>query len=319
MVLSPRLGAGTQATLELTTTQRTVRDRVLERLNNGTYQLAPMPCFCGDTGGLVVAERDRYGLPVRTVLCSNCGLMRTDPYMTPETTRRFYEEDYRDLYSQQGPEHLFEAQQNEGRLLGERLLKIPGIETVYDIGCGAGGFLMPFAQSGCDVAGCDYGEAYLELGRAHGLDLIQGGVEALLEHRGGQQADLVTLLQVAEHFVDLRGELSAVIEAIKPGGLLLLTVPGLMNVHQGAYRGDLLRYLQNAHTFHFCAATLTWVLNTLGLEVHSADEFVLLLAQRPSAPESDQPLIPPDPNTVRQVVRYIGQLERTQLQAQVSA
>lgn len=313
MVLSQRLGPGTTATIHLTPEQYAVRDRILERLASGEYRLKSMPCFCGNVEGLVLAERDRYGLPVRTVLCQDCGLMRTDPYMDPETTRRFYEEDYRDLYSADGPTLLFEGQRRKGEILGSRLMKIPGIETVYDVGCGAGGLLMPFAEAGCEVAGCDYGEEHLAYGRARGLDLVQGSVGELLERRGGQQADLVMLMHVAEHFVDLRAELGAVIEAIKPGGLLMIEVPGVKSVHIGAYKGDLLRYLQNAHTFHFCGATLSWVARSLGLIVHTVDDLVLMLAQRPMEEDAGAAWVPPDPETVRGVLRYLGGLEREML------
>jgi SAM-dependent methyltransferase len=312
MCLSPRLAASTRPHLSLTSDQLSVRERVLQRLHDGVYGTEEVACFCGATEGMPIAERDRYGLPVRTLLCWRCGLLRTSPRMTAEATRRFYEEDYRGLYSGPGDaEALFEQQADRGRgflRLLQRLL--PQIDTVYEVGCGAGGILSAFAEAGKRVAGCDLGGDHLAAGRRRGLDLVRGDAADLLRRRG-EPADLVLLLHVAEHFLDLRAELAAVLELVRPGGLLLVEVPGVHSI-PGVYRGDLLLYLQNAHTFHFTARTLGYVLGSLGLEVLLAEERALGLAMRPcgwSLPAG--PGVPP-PGEAMRVLRFLGELEARQ-------
>ena len=94
MVLSRRLRYVAESILMLNEEQVEVRDRIIQNLTDGTYAQQDVPCFCGEQDGFVIAERDRYGIPVKTVLCPVCGLLRTSPRMTEETTARFYDEDY---------------------------------------------------------------------------------------------------------------------------------------------------------------------------------------------------------------------------------
>ncbi|MFH1131503.1 MAG: class I SAM-dependent methyltransferase [Pseudomonadota bacterium] len=314
MTLSPRLAAYPDHVLPLTNQQVNARDRVKLKLLDGTYSTETAACFCGEEGGVVIAERDRYGLPVTTVLCPWCGLMRTSPRMTAATTAKFYEEDYRDLYSiASRKEDTFKEQITRGGQLRDTLAPLlKDVQNVYEIGCGAGGILVPFAEAGMRVAGCDLGDEYLELGRAHGLDLIQGDVSDLLCSRG-ELADLVILSHVAEHFLDLREELKKVVEAVVPGGLLLVVVPGIWSIRT-AYRGDILLYLQNAHTFHFSGKTLAFVLQSIGLDVLFVDEQAVAIAGRPTNPQNNGSFVPMPKGEPTRVLRFLADTEKSWLE-----
>ncbi len=311
MTLSPRLAATTRPSIPLTQTQIAARDRVAEALASGRWRQRAVPCFCGELDSLTVAERDRYGLAVRTVLCPRCGLLRTSPQMCPETTAAFYREKYRALYSSpHGPEELYADQVRRGQRYRHALRNaLHDVEVVYEVGCGAGGILSPFREAGKRVAGCDMGAEYLAMGRREGLDLHHGGVGSFLEARDGEQAQLLFLVHVLEHFGDLRRELREVLEALAPGGLLFVEVPGLRDIDASPfYRGDLLRYLQNAHNYHFTAKTLGFVLQSLGLDLVYCDENATAIARRPNAlcPR----LTPAPKDEARRTLRYLGGLER---------
>lgn len=312
MSLSARLGKGDRPTLRLSPGQLAARDRVLAALADGTYALEDAPCFCGGAElDLEIAERDRYGLPVRTVLCQHCGLLRTTPRMTAESTARFYDRDYRDLYTGPGnAESLFAGQVARGRGLVNLLSKLlPKVDRVYEVGCGAGGLLLPFAEVGKTVAGVDLGGEYLDVGRAHGLQLVQGNASALLAETG-EPADLVLLVHVLEHYLDLRSAVHETCELIAPGGLLLVEVPGLASIAHG-YGGDILRYLQNAHTYHFTGATLGFVLRRCGLEVLACTEDAIALCRRPAQLHAD--LVAPAPDEAGRNLRTLAELERAYL------
>jgi len=317
MALSPRHRYSPRPAIALTEAQLAIRDRVIVRLQNGTYQLEPAPCPCGALGDddPIIAERDRYGLPVRTVLCPACGLLRTSPRLTEASTARFYDEDYRDLYTgvEVGPQGLFEDQRRRGEARLRRMGQlIDGAQRVYEIGCGAGGLLAPFAREGKQVAGADLGSEYVEFGRKQGLDLIHGDADDLLAHTG-QPADVVFLIHVLEHFLDLRTELDKLWRLLAPGGVLVVEVPGLDSI-ASTYRGDLQLYLQNAHTYHFCAQTLDDTLSAHGFDVAYVDESALALAVRPEGDTLPQrrPHVS-DPGTARNVLRFLADLERARL------
>ena len=310
MCLSPRLNAVPDAWVRLSPYQVEVRDRVRSRMQDGTYAMEIVPCFCGGTDTLTLAKRDRYGLPVTTVLCSRCGLLRTSPRMSRDATTRFYREDYRALYEGERKENDRWAQQTEkGETFFPVIMRLfPETRTVYEVGCGMGGILLPFARNGLEVTGCDYDEDYLAVGRAQGLNLVRGNAAALLDHCG-KKADLVLLVHVLEHFLDLREELKRVAALVRPGGILLVEVPGIRSV-QSFYQNDLLMYLQNAHTYHFSAATLGYVLASAGLEVLHIDEEALAIAQRPLAASlRPRPSVPA--GEARTLIRFLAETEKT--------
>ena len=41
------------------------------------------------------------------------------------------------------------------------------VDSIYEVGCGAGAFLYPFFKRGITVAGCDYSESLVNIARLH--------------------------------------------------------------------------------------------------------------------------------------------------------
>src|SRR5690606_37611849 len=104
----------------------------------------------------------------------------------------------------------------------------------------------------------------------HGLDLRAGSLSDLELPR---PADLVIYSHVLEHIPDVRDELRRIRSLLAPGGLLYVEVPSARHIRR-AYRGDFLRLLQNAHTFHFTLRSLRNLLLAEGFECLQGDETV---------------------------------------------
>ncbi len=281
MALNDRLEYSPEPAIPLTPAQEAARLRILDKLRCRVYELEEVPCLCGALDGHEVAARDRYGFEVRTVLCMRCGLLRTSPRMTAESTSAFYRDDYRALYTD-GLVDLDEFHRF-CILRGEKLFQdapnlFGSVHTIFDIGCASGGMLEAFSTRGKEVAGCDMNRPYLEFGRARGLDLVEGETKELLAHKG-KQADLVILSHVMEHFLDLKAELENVL-AVKEEGVALIMVPSIETVATD-YQGDLLRYFQNAHNYHFSASTLQHVLESVGVQVIAVQPDGTALIMRP--------------------------------------
>ncbi|MFI5351160.1 MAG: class I SAM-dependent methyltransferase [Elusimicrobiota bacterium] len=262
----------------LTAEQTATRDRVLDKLARGEYALEAASCFCGGGRFRVLAEVDRYRLPVRTVLCLDCGLLQTNPRMNQDSYARFYAEEYRPLY--EGPqddlERSFAGALAESRkalaFVKPHLPPLPGL--VMELGANMGATLSLFQQLGWEARGADYGRAHIEAGRklsgVRGLEV--GGLDRL--EQMGVKADLFVLQHVFEHFLDLPGQLSRIRSLIKPDGLLFVEVPGLYDWVRGNCSGDFLGYLQNAHVYHFTSATLDYVLGCAGFERVASDDYI---------------------------------------------
>jgi 2-polyprenyl-3-methyl-5-hydroxy-6-metoxy-1,4-benzoquinol methylase len=263
--------------MKLSIEQVNARESFLNKFKSGEYKTVSNPCVCGINSDTLISKKDRYGIDLETKLCNNCGLVRSDPYYDTNTLSSFYASEYRSLYTDDAkPSNEFFDHEV---LMGNVVLKniqnvLPEFEiknsVIYEIGCGGGGILYPFKNIGANVFGCDLGNEYLEIGKSNGMNLVQGDIE-VLEQFG--KADLIIMHHVVEHFLNPVERLSKAISLLKPNGILYIAVPGLWT-HVESY-GALLNYLQNAHVYNFTRATLSNLLQNLGmLEVFGNEKVV---------------------------------------------
>ena len=88
-----------QPCIALNAVQIQARDEVREKLDSGAYPLELVGCgVCGGDDQIVIAEKDRYGIPLSVTTCRDCGLIQTNPRMTDTAYKNFYELEYRRLY-----------------------------------------------------------------------------------------------------------------------------------------------------------------------------------------------------------------------------
>ena len=260
---------------------RPVRDRVLADVLGGAAKPVRVPSCLDDEEEIVVAEVERYGLPLRTVLSRRSGLMRSDPYYDPGYLAKFYQDHYRGLYRPKrfSMSWFFAEQVRHGQRIMEKLpVKLGAGARVLDVGCGMGGALVAFAMEGCEVVGFDYGEDYAAKGGRLGLDVRVGGFETVANERS---FELIMMSHVIEHVSDPISFARNAAKLLAPNGWCYIEMPGIFNIRTG-YGGDLLTYLQNAHQWHFTSGTLQAVLARGGLHVERGDESIWCLA-RPGA------------------------------------
>jgi SAM-dependent methyltransferase len=261
--------------IEMNEVRLEARDGLIARLADGTYEMEAVPCaLCAASSFTALSAKDRYGLPMDVVACRQCGLVQTNPRMTADSYASFYDNEYRalELGRERPTDEFFEFQISRGRVIyrwleKRRLLPPPG-GNVLDVGCGAGGNLVPFRDAGYAVSGVDLGSAYVEYGRdAHALDLQTGTVADV-----AQPADLVIYRHVFEHLLDLEGELAELTKHLAPNAVVYVEVPGVKNLV--SENGDFLRYCQIPHVFHFSKSTLELALANGGFTMLDGDESV---------------------------------------------
>ena len=277
--------------LSLNALQLEVKAQLEGKLATGAYQFESVPCaLCGGSDFTPLAAKDRYGLRLPVVMCEGCALVATNPRMDASSYNAFYDDEYRPLYGGE-PEptaDFFGAQYRAGARVHAYVMRFRGLSArdarapaVLEIGCGAGGLLQYFKDRGCRVLGLDLGEEYLAYGRReYGLDLRPG---TLADVPRDFLPDLVIYSHVLEHLLDPLAEMRRLREVLAGDGALYCEVPGLRNLWR-FYRMDLLRYLQNAHTFHFTGVTLRWMLEEAGLVAVACDDRVRSIFVDASAP-----------------------------------
>jgi SAM-dependent methyltransferase len=246
--------------IQMTDRGKSAREAIIRCLEDGTYGLETVGCLCGCSNArdILVCTVDRYRIPHRTVLCSSCGLVRTNPRLTEKSYIHFYTHYYRALYERPGQtaDSLFTLQAGRAKLRADFVRKHIRVEKggrIIEIGCGGGWNLLPFRDMGCVAEGFDFDEDYLEAGRQKGLELYRGGVlEAL---RRGKKCDLIILSHVLEHMLDPVLELNRLRQILSKNGHLYIEVPNLYEA-----TSSLPRYWQGAHTYSFVPGTLTSLL-----------------------------------------------------------
>lgn len=111
----------------------------------------------------------------------------------------------------------------------ERYLKLTPADLVIDAGCGTGTFLAELAGT-CKVLGLDdHAESITIAGPR--LEKAGGGVLQTTLDRVDLSdgcAAVVTLMDVLEHVDDDAGVLREMARLVRPGGLVVVTVPALM-------------------------------------------------------------------------------------------
>lgn len=286
--------------VELSTTQREALAEFSAAIRAGHFTFEDVPCLCGARTDHIIAYKDRYALTVVTRLCKKCGIMRTSPRINGAGLASFYDTFYRRIYAGDAipSEALFAEQVAHGARILQFVKQATAdcdLRLVFDIGCGAGGTLLPFASAGCRVAGCDLGSSYLSRGQAAGLDLRLGDVSSLTNMG---EADLVILSHVLEHFPDPHAELCRIATTITPNGLLYVELPGIFEIHR-TY-GDAMLFLQNAHLYHFTLATLATLLSSVGFELVNGNEGIQALFRKTGVRQDM-----PNRRIFRQILGYL--------------
>lgn len=265
--------------LRLNQVQKSMKEQIEERINKKEYVFEEIDCpICKTDHCEKLGEKDRYGLYYPTVICKSCGLIYTKPRMTQDSYNKFYNSEYRKLYvgTESPSDSFFRAQQKKGKriynfLLDNNIINHKSLQ-VLEIGCGAGGILYHFKNNGHKVTGVDLGEEYLNFGiKNYNLDLHTGTLATLSIN---EKPDLIIYSHVLEHILDLQKEIELMKEHAHDKTAIYIEVPGIKEIHKN-YKMNILRYFQNAHTYHFTLSTLKNLMIQHGFEFINGNEFVM--------------------------------------------
>jgi SAM-dependent methyltransferase len=273
-----RYTRGTASAMQLSAIALTERDRVIQKIHVGAYVFGARPCaVCSGRSFRILAERDRYGLPIQTTICPECGLIQTTPDMREEDYRDFYTHHYRKLYINDlvgDPAGFFQEEYWRGQRILRYVRKsidLPAGALVLEVGCGAGGILHAFATQGYRVIGTDLGVENLEYGREQGLDLRVGDV---FELKLPERPALIIYSHVLEHIRDPERTLQRVHELLDDSGRLYIEVPGVKDVRHNVFQGDFLQTFHIAHIYNFSRRSLCNLMTKNGFCCIQGDESI---------------------------------------------
>jgi len=267
-------------TLKLNQLQQATKLKVDEKVNAKQYNFERIPCLtCAGENFEKISEKDRYGLYYPVVICRDCGLVQTNPRMNQAAYNEFYNTEYRKLYvgTERPGSDFFKLQLEKGKLIFDFLQENKAFTKpleemfVFEVGCGAGGILHYFREKGCEVKGIDLGEEYVEYGKnTHQLDLETGFLKDI---QLTKKPDLVIYSHVVEHILEPDKEFIELKSKIKDNTIIYIEVPGIKHLYPN-YKMNLLRYLQNAHTYHFSLRTLQNLMFKSGFELVKGTSYI---------------------------------------------
>jgi len=234
------------------------------------YNLDTCP-LCMSKEFILIGEKDRYGIPLSTVVCDKCGLIFSLNRMEEESLKVFYSFYYRKIYEGINEENE-DILENKFKIRNKRLPKfLKRNDLVVEIGAGGGWNLLKFKNANYETIGFDYGKHYLDFGRKYyGLDLREGGVTEAKNLN--IKAKYLLLLEVLEHIDDVNIFLEDFKKILDDYGFAYIKVPSastLPFLGGGDIGFDLLETLQNAHNFLFDDFTLSYQLSKVGLKIYT--------------------------------------------------
>lgn len=147
---------------------------------------------------------------------------------------------------------------------------------VLEIGCGTGDTLSYLRQQGrCDwVGGVELASAAAAEARSKLDLLIEGNVETLALPFEDGSLDVILCLDILEHLVDPWGTVRKLDKALKPGGLLIASIPNARHfrlvfplLFQGKWRYSEAGILDRTHLRFFVRESALELMGSSGLQV----------------------------------------------------
>lgn len=166
---------------------------------------------------LAIDTRSMFGADVSEIAlrhCDDCDLKWFTPAIAGDAA--FYE-------ALQAHDWYYQVEKAEYGHAVELVSQLDGRPRLLEIGCGQGSFA---AQLGgiCDYRGIEFNQAAVAKATAAGYDVERRSVEDEARERPGRY-DVVCHFQVLEHVPDVAGFMRACVDLLRPGGMLVVTVP----------------------------------------------------------------------------------------------
>jgi SAM-dependent methyltransferase len=238
------------------------------------------PCpLCAGTRSRVLqrikAPHPAAGGTFRLRRCRDCDLVYLTPRLDDATLATLYGEEF--YFPSESPfgaiaEGVKALIQDARRQVVEKRARIG---RLLDVGSGDGAFVHHMASHGWDATGLDFSPAASELAARRGLRgrYLMG---SLADHDLPLRSfDAVTLWQVLEHIGEPVAMLRRAHALLRPGGLLVASVPNIDGLSATLTRERWWGLDVPRHLVHYTPATLRRVVAEAGLNVVDVRHFSL--------------------------------------------
>jgi SAM-dependent methyltransferase len=242
--------------------------------------LLACPC-CGaalDPAPAIIGPDRLHGSTGRfeVAICGSCGAGVTLPPLEPEGLAGFYPDEYGPYDPGGGGalvarvSGLIQGWQGRRALATAPLRPLAAREPgrAVDVGCGRGDLAAHLIGRGWRVTGVEPSGGACAAARARGVDARQGTVESVELEDGAYDAAIFR--HSLEHVTDPVAVLRRVHAALRPGGLVLISVPNFGCWQRRRFGSRWYHLDLPRHRVHFTEAGLTRALVRAGFEAPEA-------------------------------------------------
>lgn len=233
------------------------------------------PLGCVESDEFVLRGRDMlHNIPgdFTVVKCNACGLMRTNPRVTPVQIGNYYPDDYGPyLGSKVTSENSKKTPLLKkllkfifGRIYNSNTSRLPDLKPgqLLEIGCASGSFLHYMAARGWRGQGIEFSEKAAQEACKLGHSVHVGPLETA--PKPSEAYDLIVGWMVLEHLYDPVGGLKKLREWSKPTSWLVLSVPNAGSLEFHLFKDRWYALQLPTHYYHFTPATIETVLSAAG-------------------------------------------------------
>lgn len=264
------------------------KDHLINKIKGNIYKFNINNCLCGtleNNRDKILSYYDCIGIPITTIICLDCGLIRTKQHLDTDSLSNFYKYYYNSLYYNTNRINKIDF---EGELsYSSRSYKLfqfintkgllAEIDRVFEIGCSAGWNLYPYYIRNKYVSGCDIDGDQILIGVSKGMDLYEGEINNELTKYNSQ--DLVILSHVLEHATKPIEFLIEAIKIIQPGKYLIVEVPSVLSNTDST----LITTFHLPHVFTFNENFLIYFFKALKLEVLFHNKECVFILKKPNS------------------------------------
>ena len=193
------------------------------------------------------------------VACKKCGMLYADRIPSQDAFDEYY--DKMSKYVHGGEVYPWD-QEHYANIVDFLSSKCHRNDSILDVGCATGGLLSEFKKRGfTDLTGTEPSSACVKIAKEKGLTVYH---QTLNDWAGDQKFDLILLIGVLEHVVDLEDLMSTISLHLKPGGKILIEVPDV--IEYASYPSAPYQFFSMEHINYFDSTSLTNLFQRFGFQ-----------------------------------------------------
>jgi SAM-dependent methyltransferase len=219
----------------------------------------------------IVGRDNMHGLPgsFAVAICADCGSGATLPFLAGSELGQFYPDGY---YAYVLPER-WPARTLALALVrrrGDKALRSSPLNAlapmppgrILDVGCGRGDIGSAFVARGWTVSGIEPSEGACMAARERNVDAFAGTLEEA--PFPPQHFDAILFQHSLEHVAVPREDVRRAWELLRPGGVLIISVPNFGSWQRRAFQADWRHLDVPRHRTHFTSSGLQQLLGDSG-------------------------------------------------------